>query len=251
MANKNDSIVIYLTLTAVVFIFVLLKYIHKILFEMIQAENRTQMILDARVRAVRILQRREMTRQEKEERIILVLSSVLQRRVIYEMDSKKDNAMGRNESSLGTILKSALKMTSSQHEDIDDTSKHVECEAEDDEFPNKQDIVVSDESITTKLPQKAKEEYDSKVCCSICLEKYTVGDEISYSKNPKCDHAFHTECISLWCIKHSLCPLCRNDFVYENGDEENAANEMNHDEAQVQEHFSEDHIVEINGEYSA
>ena len=152
--------------------------------------------------------------------------------------------MERNESSLGTILKSALQMTSSQHEDIDDTSKSVEVE----KFPNKHDIVVSDESITTKLPEKAKEEYDSKVCCSICLEKYTVGDEISYSKNPKCDHAFHTECISLWCIKHSLCPLCRNDFVYENGDEGNATDEMNHDEEQLEEHFSDDHNVQINGE---
>ncbi|GFH50062.1 hypothetical protein CTEN210_06538 [Chaetoceros tenuissimus] len=250
MANKNDS-VIYLILAAVVIAFILLKYIQKI-----QAENRNRMISDARTRAVRILQRREMrargtafremNQQEKEERRLLVLTSVLHRRVIQK-DSKKDEM--ENESSLGTILKSALQMTSSQQEDIDDTFKSVESDG----FPNKQDIVLLDESNTTKLPEKANEEYNSKICCSICLEKYTVGDEISYSKNPKCDHAFHTECISLWCIKNSLCPLCRNDFVYENGDEENPTtnNESNHDDEQVEEHFSEDHNVQNHGEYSA
>ena len=231
MAKSNDY-VIYLILAAVVIAFILLKYVQKL-----QAESRNRMISDARARAVIILQRREMrargtafremTQQEKEERRMLVLTSILHRKVIHEKDSKKDEM--ENESSLGNVLKSVLQMPSSQQKDIEKNESD-----EDDRFPNKQDIVVSDGS-NTKLFEKNKEEYDSKVC-SICLEKYKKGDEIYYSKNPKCDHAFHTECISLWCMKNSLCPLCRNDFVYENGDEEIPTMENNNDEEHVQNH---------------
>lgn len=244
MAKSNDY-VIYLILAAVIIAFVLLKYVQKL-----QAESRNRMISDARARAVRILQRREMrargtafremTQQEKEERRMLVLTSILHRKVIQK-DSKKDEM--ENESSLGNVLKSVLQMPSSQQEDIEKNESD-----EEDRFPNKQDIVVSDES-NTKLPEKNKEEYDSKVC-SICLEKYKKGDEICYSKNPKCDHAFHTECISIWCIKNSLCPLCRNDFVYENADEKIPTIENNHDEehVNVQNHLEEDFSEDRNAE---
>ena len=244
MAKSNDY-VIYLILAAVIIAFVLLKYVQKL-----QAESRNRMISDARARAVRILQRREMrargtafremTQQEKEERRMLVLTSILHRKVIQK-DSKKDEM--ENESSLGNVLKSVLQMPSSQQEDIEKNESD-----EEDRFPNKQDIVVSDES-NTKLPEKNKEEYDSKVC-SICLEKYKKGDEICYSKNPKCDHAFHTECISIWCIKNSLCPLCRNDFVYENADEKISTMENNHDEehVNVQNHLEEDFSEDRNAE---
>jgi hypothetical protein len=49
--------------------------------------------------------------------------------------------------------------------------------------------------------------------CSICLDEYKVGDEIAYSKNDECYHAFHKDCIIEWLLKHGdSCPICRNKF---------------------------------------
>ena len=46
-----------------------------------------------------------------------------------------------------------------------------------------------------------------KESCSICLEKYNVGEEIS--KLPLCGHHFHKKCIDLM-DKRMKCPICRN-----------------------------------------
>merc|ERR1712232_1174409 len=37
--------------------------------------------------------------------------------------------------------------------------------------------------------------------CNICLEEYKIGDEIAWSKNELCHHAFHKSCIIEWLIK--------------------------------------------------
>lgn len=49
--------------------------------------------------------------------------------------------------------------------------------------------------------------------CPICLENYKVGDEIAWSRNDDCYHAFHLECILGWLMKHDECPLCRGDYL--------------------------------------
>jgi len=49
--------------------------------------------------------------------------------------------------------------------------------------------------------------------CSICLQNYEVGDDICWSPNETCKHAFHTECLSSWLMKHDNCPLCREDYL--------------------------------------
>ena len=49
--------------------------------------------------------------------------------------------------------------------------------------------------------------------CPICLEEYKVGDEIAWSKNDQCPHAFHLDCIMDWLMDHDECPLCRGDYL--------------------------------------
>lgn len=48
--------------------------------------------------------------------------------------------------------------------------------------------------------------------CSICLEEYKVGDEIAWSRNDNCHHAFHKDCIIEWLVNHQNCPICRNKY---------------------------------------
>jgi len=49
--------------------------------------------------------------------------------------------------------------------------------------------------------------------CSICLEYYREGEEICWSRNKKCAHAFHLDCMLDWLQKHDDCPLCREDYM--------------------------------------
>lgn len=42
--------------------------------------------------------------------------------------------------------------------------------------------------------------------CCVCLEKFTLTDEI---KVLPCDHVFHHHCIDLWLAEHDECPLCK------------------------------------------
>jgi hypothetical protein len=53
-------------------------------------------------------------------------------------------------------------------------------------------------------------------CCAVCLGSYSVGNEVVWSSNSKCAHAFHQECILEWLIKmqpETPCPCCRQEFT--------------------------------------
>ncbi len=56
--------------------------------------------------------------------------------------------------------------------------------------------------------------------CPICIETYKMGEEIAWSFNEKCHHAFHLECISDWLMSHDDCPMCRLDYLNINESEE-------------------------------
>ena len=50
--------------------------------------------------------------------------------------------------------------------------------------------------------------------CSICYEKYKVGDELAKPKIQQCSsHVFHASCLESWLMKHGNCPLCRHDVL--------------------------------------
>ncbi|XP_076898876.1 RING-H2 finger protein ATL3-like [Bidens hawaiensis] len=44
--------------------------------------------------------------------------------------------------------------------------------------------------------------------CSVCLTELEQGEKTRVL--PKCNHAFHVECIDMWFHSHSTCPICRN-----------------------------------------
>lgn len=48
--------------------------------------------------------------------------------------------------------------------------------------------------------------------CAICIDEYSVGQVIAWSRNPNCHHVFHKDCI-MECMKRSLfCPICRENY---------------------------------------
>ena len=54
--------------------------------------------------------------------------------------------------------------------------------------------------------------YSPKVC-PICCEEYKTGDDIAWSKNESCYHAYHVDCIMEWLMDHDDCPLCREKYI--------------------------------------
>ena len=50
--------------------------------------------------------------------------------------------------------------------------------------------------------------------CTICLCPYEDGDQITWSTEESCQHAFHTDCIIPWLAKKEepRCPICRQEF---------------------------------------
>lgn len=62
-------------------------------------------------------------------------------------------------------------------------------------------------------------DHDHPTTCDICLTDYEVGDEVAWSKNDACRHAFHKECIRDWLLRRPDCPLCRRNYLVDTSKE--------------------------------
>lgn len=49
--------------------------------------------------------------------------------------------------------------------------------------------------------------------CAICIMSFQVGEDVCWSRNPECDHAFHIACLKPWLLEHIECPCCRNNYL--------------------------------------
>jgi hypothetical protein len=54
--------------------------------------------------------------------------------------------------------------------------------------------------------------------CAICLDSYKPDDNVVWSSNIDCSHAFHQDCILDYLVKLKVkdavpCPCCRQDFM--------------------------------------
>ncbi|KAJ7525961.1 hypothetical protein O6H91_17G076100 [Diphasiastrum complanatum] len=47
--------------------------------------------------------------------------------------------------------------------------------------------------------------------CSVCLTEFQEEEKLRIL--PKCGHGFHADCIDMWLLSHSTCPLCRISLV--------------------------------------
>lgn len=53
--------------------------------------------------------------------------------------------------------------------------------------------------------------------CAVCLNEFEDNEKLRLI--PKCDHVFHADCIDVWLVSHSTCPVCRANLVPKPGDE--------------------------------
>ena len=52
---------------------------------------------------------------------------------------------------------------------------------------------------------------ESDADCAVCLESFEIGDRCRSLL--LCKHTFHAQCVDLWLVKKSVCPICRSDVV--------------------------------------
>mmetsp|Transcript_17533 Transcript_17533/g.25108 ORF Transcript_17533/g.25108 Transcript_17533/m.25108 type:complete len:281 (+) Transcript_17533:66-908(+) len=76
--------------------------------------------------------------------------------------------------------------------------------------------IYDEESLSACSPVTTKPER----ICSICLDDYVIGEEVCWSQNPDCYHAFHKDCIIAWLMEHKDCPVCRREYLGSFSDEE-------------------------------
>jgi len=76
----------------------------------------------------------------------------------------------------------------------------------------KDDIYCESSRRTCSTINNTSSLYSPKTC-PICLDRYKVGDEIAWSNNDLCPHAFHLDCILDWLMEHDECPICRRDYL--------------------------------------
>jgi len=48
--------------------------------------------------------------------------------------------------------------------------------------------------------------------CSICFDEFDAKENITMSRNTKCCHIFHSDCIMAWLEGHNNCPICRRVY---------------------------------------
>lgn len=60
------------------------------------------------------------------------------------------------------------------------------------------------ENLKQQLASDAPDDEDTT--CSICMESYTIGEQLRVLP---CEHRFHCGCVEEWLRHHYKCPLCR------------------------------------------
>ena len=63
-----------------------------------------------------------------------------------------------------------------------------------------------------KIQPEVEDSLYSPKSCPICCEDYQKGDDIAWSKNEKCHHAYHVDCLLEWLAQHNDCPMCRESY---------------------------------------
>lgn len=138
-------------------------------------------------------------------------------------DERSTNTRARR----GTSLRNRninLNMHRSLSENNDERGKVSEVEEvdEDDIAESGVNICQDDDAMSdgdvTPRPEAASSQILSRnvpISCAICLSKYKVKDEVTWSTNQECKHCFHKTCIGQWLSKkdNSLCPCCRREFL--------------------------------------
>jgi hypothetical protein len=55
----------------------------------------------------------------------------------------------------------------------------------------------------------------SALSCPICLDAFDRDDVITWSKELRCQHVYHANCLNPWLMENDDCPICRTSLILE------------------------------------
>lgn len=147
-------------------------------------------------------ERRDMA--QRHERRLKVLTSIVHKKVLTKPDEDSP-ALPHH----GTALSS--KSSNDDASDDEEDTKKTESETS----PKSNIFVEKLKSLRSglRLYEDQNATLYSPKSCSICLEPYREGDDICWSRNESCSHAFHQDCILDWLMDNDECPLCRENYL--------------------------------------
>lgn len=148
-------------------------------------------------------------------------------------DSDSDSESSLEEDDIESCLEEVDNEQQHSPQDGGENDLHScsSCEADESPSPTRRpsDLKTSTHSLRSSLRRQGSlarmvsalfETNDKDACCGICLMDYDQGDEVCWSPNPECQHAFHKECILDWAVRNPQCPVCRRNYCG-NGDDDN------------------------------
>jgi len=87
----------------------------------------------------------------------------------------------------------------------------------------------------------------SALSCPICLDVFDRDDVITWSKELRCQHVYHENCLNPWLMKNDDCPICRTNLIIEGDyDDTNRKDGNGKKASDEEEKFDKDFVI-ING----
>jgi hypothetical protein len=125
---------------------------------------------------------------------------------INDINSNSDNNNFNNNNEMNnSIMSNIFENNNENHNNVgyDDI---FDFSSDNDSSPRDEKIInsINEENVTKDIIKNGELKK-----CSICLEKFSVGNKISYLP---CCHYFHSKCIKQWLKKSKTCPLCKFDI---------------------------------------
>ncbi len=150
----------------------------------------------------------ELTRQRELERIREkykndpdLRSQVILQRIEKRSCSIENIKCQRRKDSLDSTLTERTEVSL----DLSSSSDNADGSSEN-------DSVVVGVGLENDIDNCASSCNDENVC-TVCLSEFEPGDELAWSKDLRCNHCFHAECLIPWLLKHEECPYCRTPML--------------------------------------
>jgi len=156
--------------------------------------------------------------QDPEVRRELILTSIIIKNAVLPESMYLQESQSKKDIEEGIVADHVDSKMSSPHSDCDKKN----CNKDGVENERKGNILVDTvRSIALSVTEilngdnndsNSVDNYSAE-SCPICLESYTAGEEICWSRNENCVHSFHLDCMQAWLMKSDDCPLCRENYL--------------------------------------